>query len=89
MQFSPRVAVLAESRESSMKEMTALSSALGMLFLAMSSLEAADHSAIGTLQRPRVSHQALRQTVAPITGASTSKFCYYSGGPKGTSWVCR
>ncbi len=72
-----------------MNGMTALSGAVGILLLAVCSLQAANRSATGTLQRARVTHQALRQTAAPITGASTPKFCYYLGGPKGTSWVCR
>ncbi len=45
-----------------MNGMTALSGAVGILLLAVCSLQAANRSATGTLQRARVTHQALRQT---------------------------
>jgi hypothetical protein len=72
-----------------MKEITALVGALGMLLIAAGSPQAADYFTKGALRQARVGQREMPRAIASDIAASAPKFCYYLGGPKGTSWVCR
>jgi hypothetical protein len=78
-----------EQKEFDMQKMATIGVAFGILLIAAVPLQAAHHSTKKHLRHAHVSLRARPPAAAPVVAANTPKFCYYLGGPHGTTWVCR
>jgi hypothetical protein len=72
-----------------MQKLAKIGVAFGLLLVTASPLQAADHSTKSHLRYARTDHRVVPTAAVVTIAENTPKFCYYLGGPHGTSWVCR
>jgi hypothetical protein len=91
MPFSPNIPRLVNQKEFDMKKMARVAATCGISLSMAAQAQAASHLPKHAVKHARIHihHLYHRLTADPLIVAGATKFCYYMGGPHGTSWVCR